>query len=125
MHPLRQALAIRSLRLDAGRDQYRRDALSARHRPAGGWLIPLFCDSREEVRLERWAPGAAITTSVPGGAEVLVLDGDFYEGGERFEAQSWLRIPVGSTLQANAGPNGCKVWVKTGHLPHIESVDRL
>jgi hypothetical protein len=60
-------------------------------------LIPLFCDCREEVRLERWAPGAAVTMTVPGGAQVLVLDGDFYEGGERFEAQSWLRLPAGST----------------------------
>ena len=36
MHPLRQALAIQSLRPNAGRDQYRPDALSARHRPTGG-----------------------------------------------------------------------------------------
>ena len=62
--------------------------------------------------------------TVPGGAEVLVLDGDFYEDGERFEAQSWLRIPVGSALQAKAGPKGCRVWVKTGHLLHIKTVNR-
>jgi len=54
----------------------------------------------------------------------LALDGDFREGGERFEAQSWLRLPAGSTLQAKAGPEGCKVWVKTGHLLHIEGVSR-
>jgi hypothetical protein len=40
------------------------------YRPATGRpgvdLVPLFCDSREEVRLERWAPGAAITMTVPG-----------------------------------------------------------
>jgi hypothetical protein len=88
-------------------------------------LIPLFSDSREEVRLERWAPRAAITMSVPGGAEVLVLGGDFYEGGERFETQSWLRLPAGSTLQVKSGPEGCKVWVKTGHLLHIEGLNRL
>jgi hypothetical protein len=88
-------------------------------------LISLFCDSREEVCLERWAPGAAITMTLPGGAEVLVLDGDFHEGGERFEAQSWLRLPAGSALKANVGPDGCKVWVKTGHLLHIEGVNRL
>ena len=87
--------------------------------------IPLFSDSREEVRLERWAPGAAITMTVPGGAEVLVLDGDFHEGGERFEAQSWLRLPVGSAFKAKVGRDGCKVWVKTGHLLHIEGVNRL
>src|SRR5271167_3942422 len=98
------------------------------YRPATGRpgveLIPLFCDSREDVRLERWAPGAAITMTMPGGAEVLVLDGGFDEGGERFEAQSWLRLPAGSTLAAKAGPEGCKVWVKTGHLLRIEGVNR-
>jgi hypothetical protein len=89
---------------------------------AGVELIPLFRDNREEVRLERWAPGAAISMAAPGGAEVLVLDGGFCEGGERFEVQSWLRLPAGSTLQAKAGPEGCQVWVKTGHLLQIEGV---
>ena len=63
--------------------------------------------------------------SLPGGAEVLALDGDFHEAGERFEVQSWLRLPAGSTLGAKAGPEGCTVWVKTGHLLHIEGVNRL
>ena len=98
------------------------------YRPATGRpgveLIPLFSDRHEEVRLEHWAPGVSITMGLPGGAEVLALDGDFREGGERFEAQSWLRLPAGSTLQAKAGPKGCKVWVKTSHLLHIEDVSR-
>lgn len=94
-------------------------AYRAADRP-GIELLPLFCDSREDVRLERWAPGARITLPAPGGTEVFVLDGTFYDGGEHFEAQSWLRLPAGSTLQAKAGPEGCKVWVKTGHLLRIE-----
>ena len=56
---------------------------------------------------------------------MLALDGDFHEAGERFEVQSWLRLPAGSTLGAKAGPEGCKVWVKTGHLLHIEGVNGL
>jgi quercetin dioxygenase-like cupin family protein len=84
-------------------------------------LIPLFCDSREEVCLERWAPGAAITMTVPGGAEVLVLDGGFDDGGDHFEPQSWLRLPPGAVLRATAGAEGCKAWLKTGHLVHIEA----
>jgi hypothetical protein len=87
-------------------------------------FILLFRDSREEVRLERWAPGVEITMSLPGGAEVLVLDGYFDERGERFEVQSWLRLPAGGALQAKAGPQGCKVWIKTGHLLRIEGVNR-
>lgn len=87
-------------------------------------LIPLFRDGREDVRLERWAPGATLTLPVPGGAEVLVLAGGFAEGSERFEPQSWLRLPPGSTLRATAGPAGCDAWVKTGHLRHVEGLSR-
>jgi ChrR Cupin-like domain len=82
-------------------------------------LMPLFRDRREDVRLERWAPGAAVALEVPGGAELLVLDGGFDDGGEHFELQSWLRLPRGSVLRATAGRAGCKAWVKTGHLLHI------
>ena len=42
------------------------------------------------------------------------------EGGERFEPQSWLRLPCGSTLSADMPvAEGCRMWVKTGHLRHI------
>ncbi|MBS0523232.1 MAG: cupin domain-containing protein [Proteobacteria bacterium] len=88
---------------------------AAPHRP-GVELLPLFRDGHEDVRLEKWAPGAAIALDVPGGAELLVLDGRFDEGGERFEPLSWLRLPTGSILRATAGPQGCRIWIKTGHL---------
>ena len=78
--------------------------------------LPLFRDGNEDVRLEKWAPGADIALNVPGGAELLVLDGGFDEGGERFEPLSWLRLPTGSMLRATAGPQGCRIWIKTGHL---------
>ena len=65
---------------------------------------------------------ARLTLAMPGGAELLVLDGDFDESGERFEPQSWLRLPVGSMLRAKAGAEGCKLWVKTGHLLRVVSV---
>lgn len=67
---------------------------------------------------------ASVTLNVPGGAELYVLDGTLDEGGECFEPQSWLRLPPGSRLQAKADPQGCKVWVKTGHLLHIRGVPR-
>lgn len=78
--------------------------------------MPLFADSREIVRLERWAAGAEIMLPAPGGIEVLLLDGDFIEGGETFAAQSWLRLPAGGVLRATAGARGCRVWIKSGHL---------
>jgi len=86
--------------------------------------VPLFGDEHEDVRLERWSPGAVVTRPIPGGAELLVLSGGFDEGGERFEALSWLRLPVGSQLEAKAGSDGCKMWIKTGHLALIQGLAR-
>jgi anti-sigma factor ChrR (cupin superfamily) len=83
-------------------------------------LLPLFRDACEDVRLEQWMPGAAVTLDVPAGAELLVLDGGFDEGGETFAPLSWLRLPTGSVLQATAGPQGCRIWIKTGHLLTIQ-----
>ena len=104
----------------ADRKEIRRDTTgipyeAAAGRPGVEWL-PLFRDDGEDVRLEKWATGAIINLNLPGGAELLVLDGEFDEGGERFEPLSWLRLPTSSMLQATAGPQGCKLWIKTGHL---------
>jgi anti-sigma factor ChrR (cupin superfamily) len=89
--------------------------LPAPERP-GVEVMPLHQDAREAVRLERWRAGAEIALPVQGGVEILVLDGAFSEGGERFERLSWLRLPAGARLSAHAGAEGCKVWVKAGHL---------
>ena len=106
-------------RVDTGAVSY----MPAKDRP-GIEIIPLFRDGREDVRLERWAPGITITLTAPGGAEVLVIDGGFEEWEERFEPQSWLRLPAGGVLRATVGQDGCKVWIKTGHLLHIEDMAR-
>jgi hypothetical protein len=83
--------------------------------------MPLFEDAHERVQLERWSPGAAVEVPLPGGMELLVLEGGFAEGGEVFEAHSWLRLPAGVTLRAVAGPQGCRVWVKAGHLANVRA----
>lgn len=80
--------------------------------------MPLFQDAREGVRLERWAPGADVSLPLPGGAEVLVLSGGFEEAGDHLRQGSWLRLPEGSHLNAKAGREGARVWMKTGHLPY-------
>jgi hypothetical protein len=76
----------------------------------------LYESAWELVLLERWAPGCSISVPLPGGIELLVLDGSFIEDGEEFARLSWLRLPAGSTLRATAGQGGCRVWVKSGHL---------
>lgn len=88
---------------------------SAAANRSGVELLPLFRSDWEHVRLERWMPNALISLNVPEGAELLVLDGGFDEGGESFETLSWLRLPTGSALQAKVGPKGCRIWIKTGH----------
>ena len=85
-------------------------------------LMPLFKDTREDVRLEQWAPAAAIELEPNGGLEVLVLAGGFSEGGETYGPQSWLRLPIGAHLSARAATDGCRVWVKEGHLRHVQAV---
>jgi anti-sigma factor ChrR (cupin superfamily) len=105
------------VRLDSGT----MDFAPAAERP-GVEVKPLFRDAHEDVRLERWAPGAEITLATPGGAEFLVLEGGFSEGGEDFAPHSWLRLPCDSVLRAIAGTAGCTAWVKTGHLCHIEGL---
>ncbi len=107
----------RRIRLDTG-------ALSYQPTPGrpGVEQKPLFRDSREDVRLERWLSGAAIELDLRGGAEFLVLEGSFDEGRDHFVPQSWLRLPPRSALRAMAGRDGCTVWLKTGHLLHVEAV---
>ena len=78
--------------------------------------LPLFRDAREDVRLEEWAPGAAIELDPDGGLEALVLAGGFSEGGETFRPQSWLRLPIGAHFSARAAADGCRLWIKEGHL---------
>jgi hypothetical protein len=89
--------------------------LPDRDRP-GIEVMPLFQDADEYVRLEWWAPGVAVSSPIPDGAELLVIEGSIEESGERFEPQSWLRLPAGAVLRAEAGSAGCRVWMKTGHL---------
>jgi hypothetical protein len=76
----------------------------------------LFRDGHETVRLERWLPGREIRIDARGGAELFVLEGGFEEGGESFGPHGWLRLPAGADGRARVGPDGARVWIKTGHL---------
>ena len=84
-------------------------------------VMPLFQDARETVRLETWDSNASLNQDLPEGGEYLVLEGDFIESGDALRKHSWLRIPMGGKLDATAGPNGAKVWVKTRHLRYTEA----
>ena len=97
------------------------DSTSAAWMPVGDGVeaLPLHKDAREEVVMERWAPGTSRTLDAAGGLEIFVLDGSVEEGGETLAAWDWLRLPTGSRATATAGANGARVWIKTGHLRHV------
>lgn len=104
------------LRLDM--NKLKTESLSDR---PGVSIIPLYRDARENVRLEVWDPGTQVTIKATGGAELLVLDGSFEQGGNDFQYLSWLRTPIGSYLNATTGPTGARVWIKTDHLYSINT----
>jgi quercetin dioxygenase-like cupin family protein len=104
------------VRMDTGKMR----PVPVRGRP-GVSVTPLFDDGREDVRIEHWEPGACVTMDLPGGAELLVLEGGFEQAGEGFGPRSWLRLPVGHALEAMSLPEGARVWVKSGHLPHARA----
>jgi hypothetical protein len=84
-------------------------------------VTPLFRDAREDVRLEHWDAGAAVDLAWTGGAELFVLDGGFLQDGERFRRHSWLRLPGDGRTVLDAGPEGARVWIKTGHLRFVST----
>ena len=82
----------------------------------GVQVSPLYKDENEEVRFEFWEPGAVVTIDSSQGAEIFVLAGGFDEQGDTLQMHSWLRTPVGTNIEAVAGPDGARVWLKSGHL---------
>ena len=87
----------------------------------GVQLLELYADGREQVSMENWAPGQSVKLEAEDGMEVLVVTGSFEENRERFDQQSWLRLPRASSSQAIAGENGCRVWIKRNHLKETPS----
>lgn len=87
----------------------------------GVTAVPLHSFGEEVVRLESWDGLAPIHIDNPSGLELLVLDGTLSEEGDLLEAESWLRLPPGSDLEAVAGPAGCTVWIKSGHLADVDA----
>ena len=83
-------------------------------------IMPLFSDGRENVRLEKWDVNAAISLYPEDGLEIFVIEGLFVESDETFTEQSWLRLPIGASLNATSGSHGCLVWIKEGYLGKMD-----
>lgn len=71
------------------------------------------------MRIERWAPGTEVSLGAAGGLEAFVISGGGEAAGETLRPWSWIRLPEGDRLEATAGPEGARVWIKSGHLKGI------
>ncbi|QAX84655.1 cupin [Pseudomonas sp. DTU12.3] len=77
----------------------------------------LFCSTSEQVKLERLEAGALLSLANPYGMEVLALAGSIVEGKDLLERMTWLRLPRGMPLQAQAGQAGTRLWIKRCTAP--------
>ena len=72
--------------------------------------------------LERWAPGTAPgPRHFPNGVEILVLEGALEDELERYEAETWLRLPAGAQHDPSS-TTGCVLYVKSGAVSSLLSI---
>ncbi len=80
--------------------------------------LPLFeaADRGERVVLEKLDPGAQLSPRAPpGGEEIYIVQGAFFDDTASYAAGTWIRNPS-HFRQSMVSPRGCTLWVKRGHL---------
>lgn len=103
----------------ADRTQFHKTMADELSAPVDGVATALLHrDGRESVTFSALAAGAALSLTVAGGTEMLVIAGTVTESGEALTEGTWVRLPEGQPLNVVAGPHGAKLWIKTGHLPY-------
>lgn len=83
-------------------------------------ITPLYADTHEDVSIETWDADIELEYFFEDGAELLVLEGLFFEGEDVLEKHSWLRLPLNSRLKIRNGNKISKIWIKRGHLKHVD-----
>jgi anti-sigma factor ChrR (cupin superfamily) len=91
---------------------------AASPRPGVVSSLILFEGADERVMLEEWQAGAKIELASSRGLELLVLAGAFLDGAGTRGPWTWLRLPAGERLKAQAGAQGARVWYKSAPLIH-------
>ncbi|WP_298257924.1 cupin domain-containing protein [uncultured Litoreibacter sp.] len=103
------------------RDQFRKTMADELAAPVNGVATAvLHRDAQEIVTYSHLESGATLAKDDDGGIEMLVISGSVVESGETLAKGAWLRLPEGHPLNAVAGEDGAKVWIKTGHLPYAK-----
>ena len=96
------------------------DTRAAQFQPGavpGVEALQLHQHGSELVRLVRFAPNLEFPGhDHPGGEELFVIQGSLHDEYGDYPQGSWVRSPVGSSHDASSGPQGCLLWIKTGHL---------
>ena len=72
----------------------------------------LFTNAYEHVHLKQLPANATLQLDNPRGLECLVLQGTLDGVDFSLAPLSWMRLPVGTPLQASAGPQGARLWFK-------------
>lgn len=104
------------------RTQFRKTMADELGSPVNGVAtVVLHRDARETVTYSHLSADATLTNSDVGGIEVLVISGSVKDGDDTLGKGAWLRLPNGQPLNAIAGSDGAKVWIKTGHLIHAKA----
>ncbi|MEP2892702.1 cupin domain-containing protein [Tateyamaria sp.] len=103
------------------RTQFRKTMADELGTPVDGVATALLHnDAFETVTYSHLDAGATLHNAESGGIELLVISGSLTEGGDTLAKGAWLRLPDGQALNAVAGDDGAKVWIKTGHLAHAK-----
>ncbi|WP_298856044.1 cupin domain-containing protein [uncultured Ruegeria sp.] len=103
------------------RNQFRKTMADELAAPVNGVATAtLHKDDREVVTYSHVDAGTEVTSDAPGGIELLMIGGSLTSGDDVLTKNDWLRLPEGEALSAVAGPDGAKVWMKTGHLPFAQ-----
>jgi anti-sigma factor ChrR (cupin superfamily) len=106
----------------ADRTQFRKTMAEELHVSVDGVATAvLHRDDREVVTYCQLQAGAVVTNTDAGGIEMLVIAGSVTESGETLTKGAWLRLPDGQALQAVAGAQGAKLWMKIGHLVYAKA----
>lgn len=102
----------------ADRNQFRKDMAAEISEPRNGIASAILHeDDRETVTYVQIDAGLPFEHTASGGIEILLLEGDGHDGTQLMGKGAWLRLPQGQPLSFTAGPDGAKIWMKTGHLP--------
>lgn len=104
------------------RNQFRKNMADELPTPVNGVATAvLHKDTQEVVTYSHLEPRASFASDAAGGIELLVIEGTITVGKDVLHPTGWLRLPEGEKLSATAGPEGAKIWMKSGHLPFAKA----